>query len=187
MALNHESVRLIQQNTTPHIFSRDIWVVLKPCCCSRGGDTLGQGLWLRLWVRVPGQTSGRVLIWESGAYWGTIQAERIAAGHQVGRRRSQYFSDQIIIFLSPGWSQRSWWICWIKTGHRCVTQNLPWSWTRVFRDISLTSPWSLTASGLQQSWLPWQQSRWGNWTATGIISIIFLLAELSEWKFEMSW
>ena len=101
-----------------------------------------------------------------------------------------YFSDLITIFIfpCPGWSQRSWWICWIKTGHRCVTLNLPWSWTRVSRDISLTSPWSLTASDLQQSWLPWRQSRWGTWTARNpLYNLLFLLAELSEWKFEMSW
>ena len=71
---------------------------MKPCCCSRGGDTLGERLWLRLRVRVPGQASGRVLIWESGAHWGTIQAERIAAGHQVGRGRMriQNFTDRNI-------------------------------------------------------------------------------------------
>ena len=71
-------------------------LVLKCCCCSRGGHPPGQGLRLRLRVRVPGQTGGGVLIWESGAHWGTIQAERIAAGHQVGRMRSQNFTDRNI-------------------------------------------------------------------------------------------
>ena len=80
------------------IFLPDIVGLFWSCCCSRGGDTLGQGLRLRLWVRVPCQASGRVLIWESGAHWGTIQAERIAAGHQVGRGRMriQNFTDRNI-------------------------------------------------------------------------------------------
>ena len=81
------------------------------------------------------------------------------------------FSFSLPYLPTPGWSARSWWTCWTRTGRPCATPAPSRSWTQASNDISPTSPWLHTASAplpssrlSRQSRTTWTRA-WSWWTS----------------------
>ena len=81
------------------------------------------------------------------------------------------FSFSVPYLSTPGWSARSWWTCWTRTGPPCATPALSRSWIQASNDISPTSQWLHTASApppssplSRQSRTTWTRA-WSWWTS----------------------